>query len=79
MAAFVHLVRGDNTLSISALGAYDAHPAEATEWARPGIGGGYVGWLVEEVEATRAQLNPAEVAPATRVARRRTSTCSSTC
>jgi sigma-54 specific flagellar transcriptional regulator A len=71
VAAFVHLVRGENALSISALGAYDAHPAGATEWARPGIGGAYVGWLAERVEATRAPLDLAEVAAATATSRRR--------
>jgi predicted ATPase/DNA-binding SARP family transcriptional activator/class 3 adenylate cyclase len=71
VAAFVHLVRGDNALSISALGAYDAHPAGATERARPGIGGGYVRSLAEGVEATRARLDSAEVTAATAAARRR--------
>jgi hypothetical protein len=71
VAAFVHLVRGDRALSISALGAYDAHPALAKEWARPGIGGGYVRSLAEGVEATRARLDSAEVAAATAAARHR--------
>jgi predicted ATPase/DNA-binding SARP family transcriptional activator/class 3 adenylate cyclase len=69
VAAFVHLVRGENALSISALGAYDAHPAGASEWARPGIGGGYVSWLAQGVEATRARLDPTEVDAATAAAR----------
>jgi predicted ATPase/DNA-binding SARP family transcriptional activator len=69
VAAFVHHSRGQHALSISALGGYDAHPAEARGWGRPGGGGGYIGWLREVVATTRAQLDPAAVAAATATAR----------
>ncbi len=57
-------------MSISALGAYDAHPAGAMPSGRTRFGG-YIGWLAEAVETTRAQLDPAEVAAATAAARRK--------
>jgi predicted ATPase/class 3 adenylate cyclase len=68
VAAVIHLAHGQPDMSISALGAYDAHPpGEAhTLWKRIG---GSLGWLAEAVEATRAQLDPAAVAAATATAR----------
>jgi predicted ATPase/class 3 adenylate cyclase len=78
VAAVVHLARGQAAMSISAMGAYDAHPAQATRWVtarpivsdlRPGGGVRYVGWLAETVETTRARLDPAEVSAATAAAR----------
>jgi tetratricopeptide (TPR) repeat protein len=71
IAAFVHHARGQHALSISALGAYDAHPAGSRGWGRPGGGGGYSGWLQEAVATTRAQLDPGAVAAATAAARRK--------
>jgi hypothetical protein len=59
-------------MSISALGAYDAHPVGATGWGRPGGGGAAVGhfrWLADAVATTRTRLDPAEVAAATVAAR----------
>jgi hypothetical protein len=67
----VHHARGQHALSISALGAYDAHPAGSRGWGRPGGGGGYSGWLQEAVATTRAQLDPGAVAAATAAARRK--------
>jgi predicted ATPase len=72
VAAFAHLANGDSGLSTSALGGYDAH-AEATGpglgWGRPRAGAGYIRWLDDVIESTRAQLNPAEIAAATTAAR----------
>jgi tetratricopeptide (TPR) repeat protein len=69
VAAFVYLARGQLDMSVSALGAYDAHPAGATGWWRPAGGGGYLGSVADGVETTRARLDPAEVAAATAAAR----------
>jgi hypothetical protein len=71
IAAFVHLARGQLAMSASALGAYDAHLAGATGWGRPGGGGGYIGWLADAVQTTRARLDPADVAAAAAAARRK--------
>jgi hypothetical protein len=71
IAALVHLARGQTPLSIAAMGAYEAHPSETTEWGRPGIAAGYVGWLAETLEATKAQLDPSEVAAARTAASRK--------
>jgi predicted ATPase/class 3 adenylate cyclase len=68
IAAVVHLARGHAATSASALGAYDAHPAWDTGWGRQGRGEGN-SWLDELVHATRARLDPAEVAAATATAR----------
>ena len=70
LAAVVHLSRGQSAMSISALGAYDAHPPEdaGSPWSRVG---GSIGWLADLVETTRAQLNPAEVASARTAAQKK--------
>jgi tetratricopeptide (TPR) repeat protein len=67
VAAFVHDARGQHALSVSALGAYDAHPAGAKGWGWSS--GGYAGWLREAVATTRAHLDPAAVIAATATAR----------
>jgi predicted ATPase/DNA-binding SARP family transcriptional activator len=57
--AVVHLARGQTNLAALALGAFDAHPMRGT-----------LGTLqVEAVDATRARLDPTEVAAATATAR----------
>jgi predicted ATPase/DNA-binding SARP family transcriptional activator len=66
--AVVHLARGDRALATSALGAYDAHPGEGPPRPLNRVGG-YIGWLVDAVEATRARLDPTEVASAAAAAR----------
>jgi predicted ATPase/DNA-binding SARP family transcriptional activator/class 3 adenylate cyclase len=68
VAALVHLTRGQEGMSIAALGAYDAHPPDdaRSPWTRVG---GSVGWLANAVEATRARLDPSAVAAATATAR----------
>jgi predicted ATPase len=68
VAAVVHLARGQTSLAVSALGAYDAHPTGDASRARFGFGG-YLGWLDEAVEKTRLRLGTAEVAAATATAR----------
>lgn len=69
-AAVVHMAGGQRALSISALGAYDAHAPPAGYMPRNRIGG-YVGRLVDSVNMTRARLDPAEVAAAAAAARRK--------
>jgi predicted ATPase/class 3 adenylate cyclase len=70
VAAVVHLARGETTLSIGALGAYDAHSIRETR--RPwGELVRSIVWLGEVVETTRARLDPAAVAVATATARTR--------
>jgi hypothetical protein len=59
--AVVHLARGERALATSALGAYDAHPGEGPPRPVNRVGG-YIGWLVDAVETTRARLDPTEVA-----------------
>jgi hypothetical protein len=66
--AVVHLARGERALATSALGAYDAHPGEGPPRPLNRVGG-YIGWLVDAVEATRARLDPTEVASAAAAAR----------
>ena len=70
VAALVHLTRGQQGMSIAALGAYDAHPPDdaRSPWTRVG---GSVGWLADAVEATRARLDSSKVAAATAAARSR--------
>jgi predicted ATPase/DNA-binding SARP family transcriptional activator/class 3 adenylate cyclase len=70
VAALVHLTRGQQGMSIAALGAYDAHPPDdaRSPWTRVG---GSVGWLADAVETSRARLDRAEVAAATAAARSR--------
>ena len=70
VAALVHLTREQHRLSIAALGAYDAHPPDdaRSPWTRVG---GSVGWRTNAVEATRARLDPSEVAAARAIARGR--------
>jgi predicted ATPase/class 3 adenylate cyclase len=72
VAALVHRARGQPALSIAALGAYDAHPVGTTGWGRPVGAAGSIGWLADAIEATRAQLDPAEIAAATAAARSKT-------
>ena len=73
VAAIVHAARDQPTLSIEALGAYDAHIPRGTGWWRPGRGGGDVdiGWLTEVVETTRARLDPVAIAAAAAAAHRK--------
>ena len=68
VAALVHLTRGQQGMSIAALGAYDAHPPDdaRSPWTRVG---GSVGWRADAVEATRARFDPSEVAAAKATAR----------
>jgi predicted ATPase/class 3 adenylate cyclase len=68
VAALVHLTCGQLDMSISALGAYDAHPPEDARSPRTRVGGS-VGWLADAVETTRARLDRAEVAAAAVAAR----------
>lgn len=68
VAAVAHLAREQPELSISALGAYDAHPPEDARSPRSRVGGS-VGWLTDAVETTRARLDRADVAAATIAAR----------
>jgi hypothetical protein len=69
-AAVVHLARGKPAIATRALGAYDAHtPPDAI--GRPGDASWYVGILSDASEATRARLDPTEVAAAAKAARRK--------
>jgi predicted ATPase len=70
VAAVVHLARGQPTLAVAALGAYDAHQLRNTLPPRSHVGG-YVGSLADAVETTRARLDSAEVAAARAAARRK--------
>jgi predicted ATPase/class 3 adenylate cyclase len=67
IAALAYHVLGHKTLSLSALGAYYAHPAGASSWGRADGFGGYLGWLTD-IEALQAQHDPAAVAAATAAA-----------
>jgi predicted ATPase/DNA-binding SARP family transcriptional activator/class 3 adenylate cyclase len=66
--AVVHLERGQRALAISALGAYDAHPAEGPPKPVNRVGG-YISWFMDAVGTTRAQLDPVAVAAAAAAAR----------
>jgi predicted ATPase/DNA-binding SARP family transcriptional activator/class 3 adenylate cyclase len=55
IAAVVHLARADTTLSIAALGAFDAHPIRGTLRTLGPL-------LADTVDATRRRLDPAAVA-----------------
>jgi predicted ATPase/DNA-binding SARP family transcriptional activator len=80
VAAVVHLARDQPTMAIAAMGAYLAHPTGPRAWGQvftgsdkvdvlPWLAGGYLGWISDAVNATRAQLDPAEVVAATVAAR----------
>jgi predicted ATPase/class 3 adenylate cyclase len=70
VAAVVHLSRGQLHMSISALGAYDAHPPDDARSPRSRFGG-YTGWLADAVDVTRARLDPTALAAAAAAARRK--------
>jgi tetratricopeptide (TPR) repeat protein len=70
VAAVVHLARGQLDMSISALGAFDAHPPDDAHSARTRVGGS-VGWLTDAVDTTRARFDSADVADAMAAARSR--------
>jgi hypothetical protein len=67
-AAVLHLARGQPAMATRALGAYDAHTRPNT--GIPGDVGGYISILTDAISATRARLDPAEVATAAMAARR---------
>jgi predicted ATPase/class 3 adenylate cyclase len=67
-AAVVHLARGDPALATRALGAYDGHTPPTAGVAR--VVRGDFGILAEAIQATRARLDPADVAIAATAARR---------
>jgi predicted ATPase/DNA-binding SARP family transcriptional activator len=62
VAAVVHLARADTTLSIAALGAFDAHPISGTLSTLGPL-------LADTVEAARGRLDPAAVASSAVAAR----------
>jgi predicted ATPase len=71
IAAAAHLARGQTASSISALGAWDAHPITGT--SRPWVElARSINWLADVVDMTRARLDPAEVRAATGVASAKT-------
>jgi predicted ATPase/class 3 adenylate cyclase len=72
-AAVVYQVRGETARALAAMGAYDAHPAVGADriraWSPSPTNA--LGWLADDIDATRAQFAPDDLDRAIDSARRK--------